>query len=95
MKFSFFIVKVKVVLINLLSNKVKGGSKPLDPKVPQSPAFYSSSDMLDSSTLRIISSKEGSSNDSQKQKISQTSSALSEIMTAIPKTYEIKNKYKR
>jgi len=51
--------------------------------------------MLDSNTLRIISSKEDSSNDSQKQKISQTSSALSEIMTAIPKTYEIKNKYKR
>lgn len=50
-----------------VSKKVIGGSKQIAPKQPQSPAFYTSSEFLENTSLQIVSSKGISSNNSQKQ----------------------------
>lgn len=78
------------------AKKVKGGSKPIDPKIPQSPAFYTSSDILDNSTFHIVSSKGLSSTDSHKQQKSGETSTTSEVHLATPKILDVsKCSYKR
>lgn len=67
----------------LLSKKVLGGSKQIDPKQPQSPAFYTSSELLENTSLQIVSSKGISSNNSQKhQERSGETSTASEVTNA-------------
>jgi len=83
-------------VVNPLIKTIKGGSKPLDPKVPQSPAFYTSSDLLENSNFQIASSKTPSSNESKKNKPSISSSVLSDINMSCANTQDFsKNKYKR
>lgn len=56
-------------------NKIPS-TKQIDPKTPQSPIFYSSSDVLNNTTLQGVSSKDLSSNTSQRKAQESTSSEV-------------------
>jgi hypothetical protein len=65
--------------------KIRIGFKQITPKQPHSPAFYTSSEFMDSASFQIISSKKSSSNNSQKfkEKSGETSTA-SEVENSRP-----------
>lgn len=60
-----------------IGKKIHVGFKQITPKQPHSPAFYTSSEFMDSVSFQIISSKKSSSNNSQKfkEKSGETSTA--------------------
>ena len=60
-----------------MGKRIHVGFKQITPKQPHSPAFYTSSEFMDSTSFQIISSKQSSSNNSQKfkEKSGETSTA--------------------